>query len=118
VDCRDASDENNCPSLPITVSVSVSPYVAEVTVVKSSVTFGWDVALAAFKSVLELAIAAMAFLFPAYFLAEPELRRFILRKGEKETEQKSGSAPNSPQSEKGTTETIEMRPLQGDQDQT
>jgi len=121
VDCKDAGDEYNCPDLPITLSVTVAPYVSDVTVVQSAVTFGWDVALAAFKSVLELAIAAMAFLFPAYFLAEPELRRFIWRKGEKDPKESSPNSPpnsptnspNSPEPEKAST--IEMKPLQGEQ---
>jgi len=109
-DCKDASDEANCLNIPIIVSVIVAPYVTDVTIVKSAVTFGWDVALAAFKSVLELAFAAMAFLFPAYFLAEPEIRRFILRKGETEPPK---SEPQSP----SQSAPVEMKPLQGEGDQ-
>jgi len=118
VDCKDAGDEYNCTDLPIAVSVTVAPYVSDVTLIKSAVTFGWDVALAAFKSVLELAIAAMAFLFPSYFLAEPELRRFIWRKPEKDRKPSSPEGAetplksiNSPEPEKAT---VEMKSLEAD----
>jgi len=73
--------------------------------VKSTVTFGWDVALAAFKSVIELGLVAMAFLFPAYVLSEPEQLRFILRKGKVEKEKESET--DTEKTKDGENQTVE-----------